>query len=78
MTTLISLQQLSSQPSGTYLVAFTATWGCPGCDGFAEQVLADQSAEFVIDLHTEDATLFENYGSLLPSKIPVITHVTIA
>ena len=78
MTTLISLQQLKSQPAGTYSVAFTATWGCPGCEGFAEQVLVDQSAEFVIDLHTEDAALIENYANLLPPKIPMITNVTIA
>jgi hypothetical protein len=78
MTTLISLAQLSSQPAGTYSVAFTATWGCPGCEGFAEQVMADQLAEFVIDLHKEDATLIENYRSLLPPKIPMITPVTIA
>jgi hypothetical protein len=78
MTTLISLEQLSSQQPGTYSVAFTATWGCPGCEGFAEKVIADQLAEFVIDLHTEDATLVENYRSLLPPKIPMITDVTIA
>lgn len=78
MTTQISLEQLSNQPSGTYSVAFTATWGCPGCEGFVEKVTADQLAEFVIDLHTEDATLIENYRSLLPPKIPMITDVTIA
>jgi hypothetical protein len=78
MTTQISLQQLSSQPAGTYSVAFTSSWGCVGCEGFAERVIADQSAEFVVDLHQEDATLFETYGSLLPPKIPMITTVTIA